>query len=221
MKPMRQLLIVLFTLAVVQTAPAQNIETDNLENLVFPTFQESLVKLKNGQTYETMLNYEKTEQQMVVLRNNQLFLFKDHLMVDSIYMGERVFIPSEKGFLEVLINAPVSLFMDHKARLESTGATLAYGSKTTTAGVTHITTIFGQEGAIILKIPENFKIMDDSSFLVRIGGELHKITNRKQFLKLFPEIRKKLEAHISDKGTDFKSADDLISLIGFCNSLSR
>ena len=221
MKTMQKFYLLICALMVIQAAPAQNLETDNLENLVFPTFTNSVVKLKNGQTYETMLNYEKTEQQMVVLRNNQLFLFKDHQMVDSIYMGDRVFVPGDKGFLEVLNNGPVALFLQHKARLENTGSTLAYGSKTTTAGVTHITTIFGQAGAIILKIPESYKVVDDSGLLVRVGGQMNKVTNRKQFLRLFPEIRKELENYISENGTDFRSTEDLISLVGFCNMLSR
>jgi len=113
---------------------------------------------------------------------------------------------------------PVSL---KKNRLANPGSTLAYGSKTTTAGVTHITTIFGQEGAIILKIPESYKVVDDSGLLVRVGGQMNKVTNRKQFLRLFPEIRKELENYISENGTDFRSTEDLISLVGFCNMLSR
>jgi len=218
---MRQLMISICVLAVTQAATAQTVETDNLENLVFPAFEQSVVKLKTGQSYEATMNYEKTEQQMVVLRNNQLFLFKDHQAVDTIFMGERIFVPAEKGFHELLVNAPVALFIDHKARLENTGSTLAYGSKTSTAGVTHITTIFGQEGAIVLKIPDNFKVVDDSEFLVRIDGQMHQVMNRKQFLKLFPSMKKELESYISKNGTDFKSADDLIDLIGFCNASSR
>lgn len=221
MKKARLVLICICISAVAQLAIAQTLETDNLENLVFPAFEKSVVKLKTGQTYETTMNYEKTEQQMVVLRNNQLFLFKDHQAVDSILVGERIFVPAEKGFHELLVNAPVALFMNHKARLENTGSTLAYGSKTNTAGVTHVKTIFGQEGAIVLKIPENYKVVDDSEFFLRIDGQMHKVLNKKQFLKLFPSVKKELESYISKNDTDFKSAEDLAGLIVFCNSCLR
>ena len=221
MERIKLFMISICVLAVSQVAVAQTLETDNLENLVFPAFEKSVVKLKTGQSYETTMNYEKTEQQMVVLRNNQLFLFKDHQAVDTILMGKRIFIPAEKGFHELLVNAPVALFINHMARLENTGSTVAYGSKTNTAGITHITKIFGQEGAIVLKIPDNFKVIDDSEFLVRINGQMHKVMNRNQFLKLFPSMKKELESYISKKGTDFKSADDLIDLIGFCNTASQ
>lgn len=219
MKRVRVLLIVACIVTVMKPAAAQNLETDNLENLVFPRFQQSVVTLKTGQSYSAVLNYEKTEQQMVLIRNNQLFLFKDHQAVDTVYMDDRVFVPAETGFYEVLVSGPATLFMQHKARLDNTGATLAYGTKTSTAGVTHISKIFSQDGAINLKIPENFKVVDDSDFLLRVDGQIMKVLNKKQFLKLFPGKSEKLEEYIKANYTDFKSADDLAGLVEYCNGL--
>lgn len=219
MKRVRVLLIVACIVTVMKPAAAQNLETDNLENLVFPRFQQSVVKLKTGQSYSAVLNYEKTEQQMVLIRNNQLFLFKDHQAVDTVYMDDRVFVPAETGFYEVLVSGPATLFMQHKARLDNTGATLAYGTKTSTAGVTHISKIFSQDGAINLKIPENFKVVDDSDFFLRVDGQILKVLNKKQLLKLFPGKSDKLEEFIKANDTDFKSADDLAGLVEYCNGL--
>lgn len=218
---MRMFVIVACFVAAMQPVAAQNLEIDNLENLVFPGFQESIVKLKSGKVYQAVLNYEKTEQQMVVLRNNQLYLFKDRQVVDTVYMGERIFVPAETGFFEVLAGGPVTLFLQHKARLENTGTTLAYGTKTTTAGVTHVNKIFSQDGAIILKIPDNFKIVDDSDLLLRVDGQIHKVTSRKQFLKFFPERNRELEDYINKNNTDFGSAENLTELVKFCNGLNR
>ncbi|MCU0459172.1 MAG: hypothetical protein MUE37_08825 [Bacteroidales bacterium] len=219
MKRVRVSLIIACTVAFMHPVAAQNLETDNLENLVFPRFQESVVRLKTGQSYKAVLNYEKTEQQMVLIRNNQLFLFKDHQAVDTVYMGDRVFVPAGTGFYEVLVSGPASLFVQHKARLDNTGTTLAYGTKTSTAGVTHITKIFSQDGAVNLKIPENYKVVDDSDFLLGTDGQIHTIVNKKQFLKLFPGKSVELEEFIRSNKTDFKSADDLVSLVEFLNGL--
>jgi len=221
MKRMWMLLMTACALVALQPVAAQNLETDNLENLVFPRFQESVVKLKNGQSYKAVLNYEKTEQQMVVLRNNKLYLFRDHQAVDTIYMAERIFVPAETGFYELLVNGPAVLFINHKATLDNTGATLAYGSKTSTAGVTHINKIFSNDGAIKLKIPENFKVADDSEFLIKVDGQIQKVLNRKQFVKLFPGKTTELEEYISNHKTNFKSEKDLVGLVEFCNSVSR
>lgn len=216
---MKMFVTVVCASVLLMPAAAQNLETENLDNLVFPKFLESVVKLKTGQSYKAMLNYEKTEQQMVILRNNQLFLFKDRQAVDTVFMGDRAFVPAETGFNEVLVNGPVALFIQHKARLENTGATVAYGSRSTTAGVTHVTKIFSADGAINLKIPENYKVVDDSDFLVMVDGQIQKISNKKQFLKLFPGKSAKIEEFINTNKTDFKSAKDLISLVEFCNGI--
>jgi len=221
MKRMRMLLMMSCALVALQPVEAQNLETDNLENLVFHRFQESVVKLKNGQSYKAVMNYEKTEQQMVVLRNNQLYLFKDHQAVDTVFIADRIFVPAGTGFYELLVNGPTALFVNHRATLDNTGATLAYGSKTTTAGVTHINKIFSNDGAINLKIPENFKVVDDSDFLIEVDGQVEKVLNRKQFLKLFPAQSRELEEYISSNNTNFKSEKDLVSLVEFCNSISR
>ena len=218
---MRMLLMMSCALVALQPVEAQNLETDNLENLVFHRFQESVVKLKNGQSYKAVMNYEKTEQQMVVLRNNQLYLFKDHQAVDTVFIADRIFVPAGTGFYELLVNGPTALFVNHRATLDNTGATLAYGSKTTTAGVTHINKIFSNDGAINLRIPENFKVVDDSDFLIEVDGQVEKVLNRKQFLKLFPAQSRELEEYISSNNTNFKSEKDLVSLVEFCNSISR
>lgn len=215
----RRLIVSLLAMLPAMTVPAQQGETENMANLVFPKFQQAVVKLNNGQSYKAELNYEMTEQQMIVLRNGQLFLFKDAQSVDSISIGNRIFVPAEKGFYEVLVSGPVSLFMQHKADLENEGSTVAYGSKSNTAGITHITTIYGKEGAIVLKIPENYKVIDASVMWVRIEGEMHRIQNRGQFMKLFPDHKKELENYFKGHETDFKNPGDVSRLVTFCNGL--
>jgi hypothetical protein len=214
-----RLIVSLLAMLPAMSMQAQEGETENLANLVFPKFQQAVVKLNNGQSYKAELNYEKTEQQMIVLRNGQLFLFKDAQSVDTIFIGNRMFVPADKGFYEVLVSGPVSLLMQHKADLENEGSTVAYGAKTNTAGITHITTIYGKEGAIVLKIPENFKVIDASVMWVRKDGEMHRIQNRGQFMKLFPDNKKELENYFKAHNTDFKKSGDVSNLVTFCNGL--
>jgi hypothetical protein len=200
---------------------AQGDRPDGLTNLVMPRFEQAVVKLKNGKSYSAVMNYEKTEQQMIILRNGQYFLFKDQQSVDTILIGDRTFVPAETGFLEVLVNAPVSLYLQHKANLESEGSTVAYGSKSTTAGITHITTIYGKEGAIVLKIPENYKVIDASSLWISKAGVLTNVSNKKQFLKLFEDRSGDLSLFIKENDTNFGNADDMTRLVMYCNELNK
>lgn len=217
----RVLLLLICAIASTIVVDAQGDTPDSLTNLVMPRFEQSVVKLKNGKSYSAVMNYEKTEQQMIILRNGQYFLFKDQQAVDTILIGNRTFIPAETGFLEVLVNAPVSLYLQHKANLESVGSTVAYGSKSTTAGITHITTIYGKEGAIVLKIPENYKVVDVSAIWINKAGIMNKISNKKQFLKLFDDRSGDLGRFIKENNTNFGNADDMSRLVLYCNGLYK
>lgn len=62
---------------------------------------------------------------------------------------------------------------------------------------------------------------DDTNFLLRVDGQIQKVLNKKQFLKLFPAKTRELEEFISSNNTSFKSQNDLISLVEFCNALNR
>ncbi len=64
-------------------------------------------------------------------------------------------------------------------------------------------------------------MVDDSDFLIEVDGQVEKVLNRKQFLKLFPAQSRELEEYISSNNTNFKSEKDLVSLVEFCNSISR
>jgi hypothetical protein len=215
------LLIVIFTIVSILNVNAQGSTQEELPNFVLPHFEQATVKLKTGKFYNAVMNYEKTEEQMIILRNGQLFLFKDQQAVDTILIGDRTFVPAEAGFYEVLVNAPVSLFMQHKGRLESAGSTVAYGTKSNTAGITHITTIYGPEGAIVLKIPENYKVVDVSVMWINKDGNMTKVSNKKQFLTLFADRKRDLDQYIKKNNTDFREADEVTRLVLFCNELYK
>ena len=100
---------------------AQTGKMENLPNLVLPKFKEGTVILKTGASYKAVMNYEMLDQQMLVVNNGQFFLVRDKQLVDTIIIGDRKFIPVEVGYNEVLASGKVSLFLEHKCILESTG----------------------------------------------------------------------------------------------------
>ena len=64
-------------------------------------------------------------------------------------------------------------------------------------------------------------MVDDSDCLIRVDGQIQKVTGRKQFIRLFPDKTRELEEFIGNNNTDFRSAADLTELVKFCNGLSR
>jgi hypothetical protein len=213
--------VAVITSASILNVNAQENTQEEQPNLVLPHFAQATVKLKTGKSYSAVMNYEKIEQEMIILRNERLFLFKDKQAVDTIIINGRTFVPEETGFYEVLVNAPVSLFIQHKGYLESLGSTVAYGTKSNTAGITHITTIYGQEGAIVLQIPENYKVVDASVMWINKDGNMTKVLNKKQFLTLFADKKHDLDLYLKKNKTNFGETADVTRLVLFCNELYK
>jgi hypothetical protein len=115
--------------------------------------------------------------------------------------------------------APVTLFIQHKAYAESLGVPTGYGARSQTTSPNYVKTIYGANGAINLKIPEDFKVIDDSEYWIRIDGVMKKFDNKRQFLKIFPGKEKTLDDFISKNKIDFNDQQHLIKLVRHCNEI--
>jgi hypothetical protein len=212
-------LITLAFLVIFPVAATAQGKMENLPNLVMPTFTESVVKLKTGDSYTAVMNYEMLEQEMIVLKEGLYYILQDKQLVDTITINNRKFVPFDKGFNEVLAEGPVSLFYEYKCILESTGGLVPYDTRSTAGGLARGTTNYGLGGTIELRIPENYKVVEGSETWVRKDGIMHRISTRKQFMKLFEDREEDLNRFIKQNRTDFRNTDDLTKLVNYCNQL--
>lgn len=201
-------------------AEAQGGNTINLPNFVFPEFMDGIVELKTGDSYDAVINYEMLEQHMIVLKDGQYFVMKDENLTDTVIIGDRRFIPVEKCYYEVLATGRVSLFFEHKCILESIGGVVPYDTRSTGGGLAGNTTNYGPGGLIELKIPENYKVVDQSEMWVRKEGVMYRISGRKQFMKLFKENEDELNRFTGQNKTDFRNLDDVVKLVHYINGLN-
>ena len=100
---------------------AQADSLENLPNLLIPKFTTSLVKMKSGEKRRAVLNYNLVDQEMVFMQRGQFFVLDDPHLIDTVYMANRTFVPFEKGFYELAVTGPATLFIQHKAYAESLG----------------------------------------------------------------------------------------------------
>lgn len=198
---------------------AQTDSLVNLPNLLIPKFTKSVVKLKSGEINTAYLNYNKVDQEMVFMQNKLFLVLDNPQLIDSVFMANRIFIPMEKGFYEVLYKGAVTLLLQNKSYVESEGVPTAYGAKSQTTSPNYVRQIYGATGAIDLKIPRGYKVVDDSQYWVRYNGQLKSFDNKRLFLKIFPDKEKELSSFIDKKKIDFKKADDVKDLIAYCNTL--
>jgi hypothetical protein len=200
---------------------AQTDSLVNLPNLLLPKFTKSVVKLKSGQINTAVLNYNKVDQEMVFFQNKQTLVLNEPKLVDTIFMANRTFIPFEKGFYELAVNAPISLFIQHKSYVEFEGYPTLYGAKSQTTAPSYVRQIYGANGAIDLKIPKGYKVVDDTQFWIRKIGGMTVFDTKREFLKIFPEKEKELNQFISKNKINFENYEDVIKLVTYCNEISK
>lgn len=193
---------------------------ENLPNLVLSKFTEGTVILKTGASYKAVMNYEMLDQQMLVINNGKYFLVRDKHLVDSVIIGDRKFVPMEVGYNEVLASGKVSLFMEHKCILESTGGLVPFDTRSASGGMAGRTISYGPGGVLEQRIPSNYNVVVTSEVWVRIDSVMNRISNKKQFLKLFAERESELNQFIKQNDTDFQNLEDMSKLVQYINEIN-
>lgn len=220
----RFLSITLSTLIFLQlTAPVFS-QTDsliNLPNLLIPRFTKSIIKLKSGEIYTATLNYNTVDQEMVFMQKKIFLVLNEPEKVDTIFMANRTFVPFPKGFYEVLVKGFITLFVQHKSYVEYEGSPTLYGAKSQTTPPSNVRQIYGANGPINLKLPQGYKVSEDSQYWVRTSSKMEAFKTKKQFLKIFQEKKSELDNFITKNKTDFNNRNNVIELITFCNQLYK
>ena len=140
--------------------------------------------------------------------------------VDTILLNQAKFVFLENQFYEVLVNAPITLFIQHKSDLSSSEKPSAYGSASQTTASTSVSKIYDDK-AYNLKLPENFKVIPSPVYCVRMKNVMYKFTSERQFLNIFPTKVAEIKNFINQSDINIKKQDDLIKLVTYCNELYR
>jgi hypothetical protein len=120
--PIRKVIIIgIIIFYKVMQVTAQPDSLISRSQFLFPDFSRSVVKLKTGKIITAMMNYNTITQKMTFSQNGTLSDLNKPEVVDTILIQNKKFIFYKNEFLEVIVNARVSLFIQHKSDLKSSG----------------------------------------------------------------------------------------------------
>lgn len=207
--------------AYVLSLTAQTITDDSSPQYLFPEFAMGIVKMKNGSSQSALMNYNTLTEKMVFKQNGNLMDMTNLDRIDTISLQNAKFVPVAEVFYEVLVNAPISLFVQHKSDLKSTGRPAAYGTTSQTSGPTSLSKLYTHNRSYNLKLPEDFKVTPSSVNWIRINGIMHKFLTERQFLRIFPGKENDKKKVINQTNLDIKNQNDLINLVNYCNELIK
>lgn len=211
------LLIVFFSLGrIVKAQDDQEISVP--PHYVFAQFTKGTVKLKDGRTETPLLNYNKLTEEIIFINNGQNLSLTRLETIDTVTIQNRKFVPQGKGFYELVIKAPISLFMQYKARLQMVGNEVGYGGTSLVSATTNISSLTSSGMLYSLKLPPQYNVEDDSHNWIRKDAILYLADNERDIKKIFPEKETEIKVFFKTNKLKLKNLNDAKKLVEFLNT---
>lgn len=184
-----------------------------LTHYVFNEFRPGTVKMKSGETYTQVLNYNILTSEMIFDNNGKYLAIAAPDKVDTVYISDRKFIPMNNKFYEVLLSSPKPLLLEFTYTINEPGTSIGYGSTSTTAATTSLSSLVSTGGAYALKLPDDFKVIPGYNYWIMKEGKLEKAGNAKQFAKIFPDKKDEINDLVKKNNPNFSKREDVVELV--------
>lgn len=195
-------------------------ELSGMPQLLNPGFSEATVIFKDGRTKKMSMNYNMASGKMVFRESGTILDLQTPELIDTIVMNGSTFIKSGSRFLELLLKAPVSLFLDHKGEIVPAGKPAGYGGTSQVSATTTISGMSSETAYYNLKLPPQYILKTEKVYVLKDkDGNLSSFTTSRQFLKLFPGFESQLKDFIKTNRIKFDDGKSVASLAGYYNEL--
>ena len=191
----------------------------NMSQYLLPEFSACTIRSTSGTVSTENGNYNTITGKMAFMKGTTIYGLALARQADTITFGNRHFVPFGEVFHEVVVNAPITLFIQHESRLISPGQPVGYGGTSKVSKVNTYSHLSTQSGIYSLEIPPDFEIKYMPVYRIRRDEEMHSFLGKKQFIKIFPEYKKEIGSYIKSQGIKMEDRDDLTKLVKYCNEL--
>jgi len=218
---MKKVIILFFLCAACFPGNAQTTADGSMPQFLFQEFSMGRVKMKNGQVQNSILNYNIVTEKMVYENGKDLYDMTNTELIDTVFVQNSMFVPSGKVFFEVLLAAPVSLFVQHTGSVMPPGAPAGYGGTSQVSSTKKLSGVELSSGYYNLKLPKDYQVQINPVYWIRAGKEYSSFINDRQFLKLFPEKEAELKKYIKDNRIKFSRQSDIVKLTWYYNEIIK
>ena len=198
---------------------AQSGSSDKRSQYLFPDFDSCQVKMTSGTINNVIANYNTITEKMVFMRDGTPHDMTSITFVDTVTIRGRHFVPVDGAFYELLLDAPVALFIENKSDLVDPGQPSGYGGRSQTSAIDRISVIKDGDLFYNLEIPDEYTINPSPVFWIRKDSQMSSFLNKRQFLKIFPDQKDELEQFMKQNSLKMDDPEDVIRLVEFCNEI--
>jgi hypothetical protein len=184
-----------------------------LSHYVLDSFTKGSVLQKSGAVTEQILNYNILTGEMIFKAGDRYLAIAEPQNVDTVFIQNRTFIPIENKFYEVLAKKPVPLLLEYTYTVQEPGASVGYGSTSTTTAAAALRSLITSGGAYPLKLPDAFQIKVGYGYWISKEGNLRKTNNVQQLINMFPGKKRVIADWVKTERTSFSNPNDVIRLV--------
>jgi hypothetical protein len=220
--PVNLLLVSAFVLLIFSDQiRAQDSEIKNPGQFLYPEFLKGIVAQKTGKDIALMLNYNIVTEKMVFLQKGEIYDMVNYEWVDTVYLAGQKFIPVAKVFYEVGVEAPVSMFIQHKGKVQLPPKPAAYGGTSEVSSSTYINNMQLGNLVYMLKNESNLIIKPENVYWIRYKDKLSVFLNEKQLAAILPDYKTQIRQFVKDNKLKFDRTEDVTNLFVYLNTLIR
>lgn len=184
-----------------------------LVHYAFDEFSNGTVKMKSGETFNQVLNYNILTNEMIFDNQGKYLAISQPENVDTVYINNRKFIPLNNKFYEVLIKPGMPLLLEFTASVTEPGTSTGYGGTSNTTASTSFKSLVSTGGAYELKLPDGFKVIPGFAYWIMKDGKLERVGSERQMAKIFPDKKQAIHDFVKQNHTNFSKRGDIIELL--------
>ena len=118
------------------------------------------------------------------------------------------------------MNAPVSLFFQHKCRFKIVGETVAFGQTSMISKTTKLSSLDADGMIYNLKLPENTEVDDISVCWIRKDNKFYSVERERDLKSVFPEKAAEIKTFFKANKLKLNTIEEGRKLVAFLNGLN-
>lgn len=190
---------------------------------MFDDFIKVKIQFKNKSKGQAVANYDAGQKRLMFRQGDVMMESTNTATIDTIFFGERRFIPATKGLMEVVKTPNGIVKIDWWLRDVNIGSKGALGS-VTQGHVQHL-----QLSSLGLNATEMYTGYQNSrensnevyrrrnrnNYYIVVGGREYKLQEMKHLYKAFPDKAEIIKAYAAENKLDLRTADNALKMLDY------
>jgi hypothetical protein len=185
---------------------------------VFPEFTKGIVLMKDGTENEASLNYNSLTSEMIFDTRGTKLALSQLETIDTVFIGNRKFVPKENSFIELLFKSKYSLFVEYKSKMKDPGKPAGYGTTSQTSAITTYSKYFSNGRVYDMQLPEGFETQASVVYWLDKDGKMDKFLSIHQLSKMFKEKENVFKSFTKKNDVDYDDQKSIIELIRYMDA---